>query len=1023
MSDAQGGGAPATLDAIVSAAAASRPADLAMIAEERWSFRRLDAAATTVARALGELGVRRGDRVALKLAPSGRALVLLAAIAKAGASAVPFDVSTPQARLRDLTAEVSVRLTVDSPAGLDRLFEHDGTGPMPEGARPEDEAYVIYTSGSTGTPKGVSVSQAAIAEHAWHAAAYLGLNPSDRVLQFASLGFDVAQEEIWPSWAAGAAVVVNPVWLPDPHQLSEIAADHEVTVLQLPTAYWRTVTAELGGPADGAFSGIRLVVVGGEAARRADLVAHASSALRHAELVNGYGPTETVVTSVAFRFPAGSELPAGQAAVPIGCAFPGRRVAVITDGGELAGPEQEGELWVGGLLADGYAGRPDLTEASFVSAPSMPGGGRWYRTGDRVLVLPGGQLLFAGRLDDQVKLRGYRIELGEVDAALRESGLVADAATALVEHDGAEPGLGALVVARNSYDPGQLAGLLDGKLPAAFVPVLWARAEAIPLTPAGKIDRVAVARLIAAGSGGRERRPAAPGGAPPPAAALADLWREVLGVTEADPGASFFALGGDSLLAVRFAARARARGIVVKPADVVRCGTLGAIAATAVSQPRPPAAVPAAARIAMLPAQYRWLLDGPIADPRHFLVSALLRIQPELPDAALTDVASVLLEQHTALSSSFDLATPGVAVARRDLAEVVNVIDIGGPQALRTAAQDVKSALDPAAGQVFRLVRFRAGDDHWLLIVVHHLVLDGWSMAMLVDEVDVALGRRLAAGRARLDPPTETVAGVGAAIAAYLASEQARRDARAWQDAPWADLAPLPMRREGPGLLPSVVTSRSAIAAGDTATILRRLPAAAGRPVDLLRASIMVAMAEWTGTATTAIDVYDNHRASAVGGVDVSRTIGYLQSTHPEIGVVRGAATEAVFALLAAPRFAPPNLFSFDALRFLSPLASEREALAGLPRPVLRLNYRSQLSRLEQRASGSPLADADQDTGPDRAPTQAERYDLMFEGDVIDDEFIVGAKFSTDHFARAEVDKLTGRIADLMSSAAREASS
>jgi hypothetical protein len=218
------------------------------------------------------------------------------------------------------------------------------------------------------------------------------------------------------------------------------------------------------------------------------------------------------------------------------------------------------------------------------------------------------------------------------------------------------------------------------------------------------------------------------------------------------------------------------------------------------------------------------------------------------------------------------------------------------------------------------------------------------------------------------------------------------------------------------------MTSRSAIPPADTARILHRLPAS-GRPVDLLRSSIFVAMAEWTGDRTMAIDVYDNHRAAPVGGVDVSRTIGYLQSTHPEIGVVRGGGTRAVARLLAAPRFAPANLFSFDALRFLSPLASERDALSGLPRSNLRLNYRSQLSRLEQRGDNSPLTDADEDTGPDRARTQNERYDLMFEGDIIDGEFVVGAKFSTDHFTEAAVDALTRRIAELMASAAGEMAS
>ena len=1034
MSDAGNGEMPGTLNAIISASAARHPGRPAILAEDNWSFGRLSAEADTVARSLSRLGVRRGDRVALRLAPSGRALVLLAAIARAGGSAVPVDISTPPARLRALTADAGTRLTVDGEAQLLELFDrdhgHDQAAPRADAVRPDDEAYVIYTSGSTGTPKGVAVSHAAIAQHAGHAAEYFRLRPEDRILQFASLGFDVSQEEIWPSWAAGAAVVVNPVWLPDVHQLAAIAAEHEITVLQLPTAYWRTVVSDPHGPAAGSFSGVRLVVVGGEAARGSDVCAHAASALGHAELVNGYGPTETVVTSVAHRFPPGSPLPAG-GTVPIGTAFPGREVAVVAPGGRLAGPGGEGELWVSGLLADGYVNRPDLTRAQFVTgddAAPLTSSGRWYRTGDRAVVRQDGQLEFAGRMDDQVKLRGFRIELGEVDAALSESGLVRAAAAALIERGGAEPRLGALVVPHDRFAPEELTVALRDRLPAAFVPALWAQAQDIPLTASGKIDRNAVGHLIAAEAGtgaGAASWPTRPSGAATPMLdVLSDVWREVLGVAQADPDGDFFGLGGDSLLAVRFTARARAGGVVVKPADIVRKGTLSAIAASAQWQGQAaPGATTTAGRIALLPAQYRWLLDGPIADVHHFLVSALLRLRRDTPDQALLDVASALLAQHTALSSTFDLAKPEAGVADRSAADVVSVIDIPGPGALREAAQAVKSSLDPAAGDVFRIVRLRAGDVHYLMIVVHHLVLDGWSMALLVDEVEAALSRWLQTGRATLDQPSASVAAVCAAIDSYVASSQARRDARGWLDAPWSDLAPVRGRRPGPGLLPTVKTSRSAISSDDTATILRRLPTTAGRPVDLLRSAIFVAMSEWTGDRTWAIDVYDNHRAAPVGGIDVSRTIGYLQSTHPEIGVVRGDGTQALLRLLAAPRSAPSNLFSFDALRFLSPVSGERETLAGLPRPALRLNYRSQLSRLEQRGDGGPLADTDEDTGPDRARTQNERYDLMFEGDVIDNEFVVGAKFSTDHFHEAEVAALTRRIAELMSSATGERAS
>ncbi|HST80762.1 MAG TPA: amino acid adenylation domain-containing protein [Kineosporiaceae bacterium] len=1038
------------------------PARPALIAERTWSFAELAADAELVAEAVNRLGVRAGDRVAMALPNSGRALVLLAALARSGVAVVPFDESVPLARLARQVQDAAVKLLIlqmlpgaeSNPgcpvATLDSLFEPaaaPASMPRIENADGTSEAYVVYTSGSTGVPKGVSISNAAIALHSRSAVDYFALLPSDRVLQFASLGFDVAQEEIWPTWFAGAAVVVKSVALPSPADLSQMVRDNAVTVLQLPTAYWRTVTAELPSADGSNFASVRLVVIGGEAAAWADLRRHQSSGLAAAELVNAYGPTESVVTSVAFRISPDAQVQADERGLPIGSAFPGRRLSVVRPDGGPARVGEEGELYIGGLLADGYVGRPDLTADRFVThsigtvgADNSQDEETYYRTGDLVRVLPTGDLVFTGRTDDQVKLRGFRIELGEVEAALRATGLVADAAAAVISQDDLPPRLGALVVRIPTGSPDTLAGLdvaaiterLTSILPLPFVPTIWASATRIPVTSSGKTDRLAVAAEISAQRATGEAaddRPALP--IPLSDArltVLGPIWCEVLGVDQARPEDDFLELGGDSLLAVRFTARARAHGFVITPAEVLSCGTLAAISAAVrdaaqdSGTPRP-SGTGSGEPVELLPSQLRWLLDGPVPDVHHFCLTALMRIDAEIPDAALLDTAAAVLEQHPALSSRFDLATPSVRFETREAKDVFGNVDLGAgdlAERLLEPAETVQRELNPSSGDVFRMVRLRAGAEHRLLIVVHHLVLDGWSMSLLVDEIEAAITRWLATGRAALDPPTESVVSVRSAIDSYLDSDVARRDAEAWLSAPWPDALPLSRPAAGPARLPSVVTVRSALGTADSDAILHRLAPGSFRPVELLRAAIMTAVAERTGARTVAVDVYDNNRTAMVGDLDVARTIGYLQSTHPEIGVIQGSGVAAVRNLLSAPRLVPPRPFSFDALRFRSPIEEERRALSALPRPSLRLNYRSQLGRLEQRQSGDSLQNADEDTGAHRAASQSERYTLMFEGDVIDGVFTIGTKFSTDHFDRAEVTALTDRIAELCAATVRE---
>jgi amino acid adenylation domain-containing protein len=1024
----------------------------------RWTYRELDRKVSRRAAALAELGVRPGDRVGLVVPTSDAALATLAAVSRVGACLVPLDPATPATRvaaaLADSRAGLAVVADPEQAGGAVRTVSLDGLGDPPGGtavsgvgtagdpATPGpsagDLAYAIYTSGSTGEPKAVAVEHGAAAGHAAAAAGYFQLTPDDRVLQFASLGFDVAQEEIWPTWLAGAELVVRPPEVPDAAGLAELVRRSAITVLQLPTAYWRALLAAGDLPA-GDFATVRTVVVGGEAATLADLDRWRRCPLAGAELINGYGPTECVVTATAYRWSAGQPVPATSGGLPIGTALPGRAVHLLDDEGRPVPSGQPGELYVSGLLARGYLGRPELTRQRFVTLPVDGQPRRLYRTGDLARELPGGDLEFLRRTDEQVKLRGYRIELGEIEAILAADAALTGAAAALVPRPDAEPQLAALVTTapKTPWDPEAVRARAALTLPAHMVPAFLVPATRLPLTPSGKLDRATVASLLARGAGQSSSggaTTAAGGrhaaGADPTLDVLAELWREVLGVDEVGLDDDFYALGGDSLLVMRLTARARARGLDLAPAAVARGGTLRAVAAAATplaggspTGPEPAGPLP------LLPAQHRWLRDGDLPDVDHFVLNALLRVPPNLPRRVLVDAARALLAQHDVLRTRVDPAGTPPAARLADVApdEVVEVVDLAGvPAGERTtrllaelAAAQRTLRLD--TGPVFRLVHLTLGGEPGrLLVLVHHLLLDGWSMALLVDDVDAAVSSAAAgSGPASLPGRTASVRAVAAEIERYLGSAAARQDARDWLAAPWPAVRRLPQDGQGDGLLPTVHTAKAWLSFEDTTLLLHGIPRGAPRPGALLAAALRVAVAEWSGQETVALDVYAHGRDAPVGGLDLSRTVGYLQATYPMVGAVAEPGVPGVLALAAADG-APARRYGFDALRFGSPDPAERAALAALPASPVRLNYRSQLDRLERRRPDSPLGDADEDTGAHRSARQRERYQLMFEGDVIEGRFLVGMKYSTDHYRPATADALAARTAELLAAAARQ---
>ncbi len=537
------------------------------------SYGDLDRAADLLATRLVRAGVRAENLVAVSSARSPELIAALLGIWKAGAAYLPIDPTYPIERKRAMLEDAGVAWIVASSSAptihsskqrmflLDDLLSlgvvEDEGAEAPVWTAPETLAYAIYTSGSSGRPKSVGVSRSALGAYVASAIERFGLTDDDRVLQFASISFDTAAEEIFPALASGAALVLrDDEMLNSPAVFLRRCGELGVTVLDLPTVYWGEIAAVLAAGETLLPETLRLVIIGGERATLDRLQLWQQGAGTKVRLVNTYGPTEATI--VATEIDLTGETGPFPWGPPIGRPIRGITVDVVAPGGGPVPVGVPGELAIGGVgLARGYLDRPDVTAERFVpDALGTTPGGRLYRTGDLARIRPDGALEFLGRIDRQVKVRGFRIELGEIEAALRGLAGVTDAVVTVVPGGSGDLRLAAYLVAADRPSASELRRSLAENLPEHMLPASFDFLAALPITANGKVNwRALPAPNV--------ERPTLDASFSEPATEmeqlLASIWSDVLGLARVGVRDNFFELGGHSLLATQVLARIRER--------------------------------------------------------------------------------------------------------------------------------------------------------------------------------------------------------------------------------------------------------------------------------------------------------------------------------------------------------------------------------------------------------------------------------------------------------------------------------
>ncbi|HEY52488.1 MAG TPA: amino acid adenylation domain-containing protein, partial [Caldilineae bacterium] len=550
--------------------------------EEFVTYAELNRRANRVAHHLRSFGVGPETLVGLCMERSTEMIVGLLGILKAGGAYLPLDPAYPPERLQfmiedsgiDLlltlsTTEIIHKLRREAQLAADDLSLVLLDDDWPAIAQHPDEnpeilttpanlAYVIYTSGSTGTPKGVEVLQRGLINHAPTLARALGVGEGDRVLQFITLSFDAAGEEIYPALVSGATLVlIGSAAELVGGRLIHFCAEHDIQVLHLAASIWHQSVDDLASSGETITAPLKALVVGGERPDLERLRTWAGLQQQPMRFVNAYGPTETTITAVKFEMDCDAESVRRLDRIPIGKPIANVQAYILDEQMEPTPIGIPGELYIGGAgVARGYRGRPDLTKERFVPDPFAPDpAARLYKTGDLARWLPDGVIEFLGRVDEQVKIRGFRIELGEIESVLTQQPQVGEAAVVAREDDGHRRLVAYLVARDGQLDITNLRGALQERLPEYMLPAAYVTLDEMPRLPNGKINR----RSLPEPTGARhlEKDYVAPRDALEEN--LAAMWRELLSVEQIGVHDNFFELGGNSLLGATFVNRLQER--------------------------------------------------------------------------------------------------------------------------------------------------------------------------------------------------------------------------------------------------------------------------------------------------------------------------------------------------------------------------------------------------------------------------------------------------------------------------------
>ena len=859
---------------------------------EQLTYRELNSKANQLANYLQTLGVKPETLVGICIEPSLEMIVGILGILKAAGAYVPIDPTYPSERIAYMLDDSQLAVLLTQEKLVTSLPQHQAqvicldsdwkeisteskSSPITS-LTPENLAYVIYTSGSTGKPKGVLVAHRGLCNLSQAQIKLFDVQPDSCVLQFASISFDASIWEIVMALCAGARLYLGTREELQPGQpLLQLLQEQEITHLTLVPSALTALSSE-NLPA------LQNIIVAGEPCPPSLVIQWASGR----RFFNAYGPTEsTVCATVAQCFEDMDVLPIGRPIANTKIYILDRYLQPVPIG-------VPGELHLASVgLAKGYLNRPELTDSKFIANPfSQKLSDRLYKTGDLVRYGNDGQIEFVGRIDDQVKIRGFRIELGEIESVLNQYPQVKDAIVIVKEDELKTKRLyGYFIPKTEALTFQELRQFIQDRLPDYMIPAFLIPLESFPLTPNGKVDRRALPlpkinpnelENYATPSTKNEQ-------------ILAQIWQEVLGLKTISINDNFFELGGDSILAIQIIAKANQEGLEITPKQLFGYQTIAQLAilaettaATEIDQGLVTGEVP------LTPIQ-QWFFEQNWPERHHFNQSILLEVPNNLQPDLLKQTISKLLYHHDALRLRFIQKGEKWQQNHSDdcnsfAFELVDLSHLYCDEQVTTLAEisEVQQrTLKIDQGPLMAVVFFKLGDSGRLLIVIHHLAVDGVSWRIILEDLATIYQQLESQDSQELPPKTSSFKTWAEELQNYAQTPEFNTQFKYWLNRDLPSVFPLPLDYQGEAksnIVAHAKTVSFTLTEEQTRLLLQEVPQAYNTQInDILLTALVQAFSHWTGSDRLLLDMEGHGRENVIESVNLSRTVGWFTSIYP----------------------------------------------------------------------------------------------------------------------------------------------